>query len=77
MGTNSNSLSDGDIAKCISRFRSIGKGEDQRVVWEAGKYIGAACHKNEYDVIKELERMKARDTEVMKKFEEGNKGSFS
>jgi len=68
VSTNSNSLSDGDIAKCISRFRSVGKGEDQRVVWEAGKQIGVVCHKIEHDVIKELERMEARDTEVMKKY---------
>jgi len=77
VSTNFNSLSDGDIANCISRFRSVGKGEDQRMVWEAGKQIGAVCHKIEHDVIKELERMEARDTEVMKKYEEGNKGSFS
>lgn len=70
------SLSDGDIAKCKSRCHKDGNAKEPSVVWEVGKQLGVACQRVESDVIKELERMETRDLEVMKKYEEGNKGSF-
>jgi len=45
-------------------------------LWEVGKQLRVSCCGDEDDVVKEIERMEARDLEVMKKYEEGNKGSF-
>jgi len=70
------SLSDGDIANCNSRCRKEEEVVEPSAVWEAGKQLGVACHKVESDVVKELERMEARDLEGAKEYEEGNKGSF-
>lgn len=74
VSSNSNALSDGDIVNYNSHLWSFDDVDVPSNVGELGKHLGVSCDREEEDVVKELECMEERDSEVLKKFEDGNNG---
>ena len=64
-GVSMESISDKDINLCNSRWCSYRVADDPINLWESGKRCGIACRGDEDEVIKEYERMEARDEEVV------------
>ena len=75
-GTFSASVSDGEIAKCNSRFRDPEIRMEPVKLWDLGKHMGIACRGVEEEAVQEMQCMELRDEEFMQRFEEGVKKGF-
>ena len=75
-GSLTSSISDMNINNCNACVRNSEIREEPTNLWNLGKQIRLACHREEEEVVQEFQCMEERDLEFMKCLEVGNLNGF-